>query len=226
MKIKFSLAAILLTLSCTAFTAPQIIKSASTTNCDLLLNQSKNIPDSTSQIIVVRSLGDVQAEMTACQRKKQIWKPVFKSDFKVVIGKNGVILPDAKQEGDLKTPAGLYPLGEAFGSEPLALKMDYRYLTPDDKYVDDIEAKDYNQWVIGETKATSYETMLIAPYKMGIVVNYNKNPTIPGAGSAIFIHLWRNPKTGTHGCIATDERHLLEILHWLDKNQHPYIFIR
>lgn len=51
------------------------------------------------------------------------------------------------------------------------------------------------------------------------------NPVIPGAGSSIFIHLWRSIHSGTYGCIAMDELHLLKLLHWLEKDKHPYVFI-
>lgn len=130
-----------------------------------------------------------------------------------------------EKEGDLKTPAGLYPIGEAFGAYPMALKMDYKYITKDDKFIDDIHHKDYNSWVSGPTDAKSYEAMLTEPYTYGAIINYNMNPTIPGAGSAIFIHLWSSPNTPTSGCIALDKKHLLRMLRWLDKNQHPYILV-
>lgn len=125
----------------------------------------------------------------------------------------------------MRTPAGLYPVGDAFGSEPLALKMDFKYITADDKFIDDVSHSGYNTWVKGNTNAKSYESMLIDVYRIGAVVNYNMNPVIPGAGSAIFIHLWRSIHSGTHGCIAMEESHLLKLLHWLDKEKHPYIFI-
>ncbi|MDR3442047.1 MAG: L,D-transpeptidase family protein [Legionella sp.] len=164
--------------------------------------------------------------MTLCQRQGVIWKPMFISSFKAVIGKNGVASVGEKKEGDLKTPAGLYPIGEAFGTRSLALKMDYKYITADDKFIDDVNHKHYNSWVSGSTDAKSYESMLIESYTYGAVINYNMNPTIAGAGSAIFIHLWRSPNSPTAGCIALDKKHLLMLLHWLDKNQHPYILVR
>jgi L,D-peptidoglycan transpeptidase YkuD (ErfK/YbiS/YcfS/YnhG family) len=104
--------------------------------------------------------------------------------------------------------------------------MDYKYITADDKFIDDAHHKHYNSWVSGPTDAKSYESMLIKPYAYGAVVNYNMNPTTAGAGSAIFIHLWESPHSPTAGCIALDKKHLLMMLHWLDKNQHPYIFIQ
>jgi len=145
--------------------------------------------------------------------------------FRAVIGKKGLASIGKKKEGDLKTPAGLYPIGVAFGTRPLALKMDYKYITAEDKFIDDVTSKQYNTWVSGSTNAKSYESMFIEPYAFGAVINYNRNPTIAAAGSAIFIHLWRSPSSPTAGCIALEKKHLLRLLHWLDKKQHPYILI-
>lgn len=184
----------------------------------------KTLPYS-SQIIIVKSLGGIKANMTLCQRQKNLWKPVFTPGFSVVLGKNGLALIGEKKEGDSKTPAGLYPIGEAFGTQPLALKMDYKYITADDKFIDDVNSKQYNTWVSGSTNAKSYESMLIQPYRYGAVINYNMNPTIAGNGSAIFIHLWRSPNSPTAGCIALEKKHLLMMLDWLDKRQHPYILV-
>lgn len=186
----------------------------------------KKIRPYTSQVIVVKSLGGIKANMTLCQRQGVIWQPMSISSFKAVVGKNGVASVGGKKEGDLKTPAGLYPIGEVFGTRPLALKMDYKYITANDKFIDDVNHKHYNSWVSGSTDAKSYESMLIESYTYGAVINYNMNPTIAGAGSAIFIHLWHSPNSPTAGCIALDKKHLLRMLHWLDKNQHPYILVR
>lgn len=196
-------------------------------NCDVLVNMTRTntIPLSSSQVIIVKSLGDFRAEITACQQKGTAWQRVLTQPFPAVVGQNGVISALEKKEGDLKTPIGLYPLGDAFGTQPLAIKMDYKYITRDDKFVDDVSSGDYNTWISGRTAAKSYESMLIASYKMGLMIKYNMNPVIPGKGSAIFMHLWRSPDVPTNGCIAMDEHHLLTILHWLDKKQHPYVYI-
>lgn len=187
--------------------------------------QVKKILPHSSQIIVVKSLGGIKANMTLCQRHRATWKPMFTPSFSAVIGKNGMAAIGKKKEGDLKTPAGLYPIGEAFGTQPLALEMDYKYITAADKFIDDSNSKRYNTWVSGSTDAKSYESMLIELYTFGAVINYNMNPVIAGKGSAIFIHLWRSPNSPTAGCIALEKKHLLMMLHWLDKAQHPYILV-
>ena len=197
-------------------------------SCKMLLHpvNAKKIPLNTSQMIVVTSLGGSKASVALCQKQATTWHRVLTPSFKAVIGKNGIASIGRKKEGDLKTPAGIYPIGEAFGFYPLALSMDYKYITVDDKFIDDVNSKDYNVWVTGATDAKSYERMLIKPYMYGAVVNYNMHPTKAGAGSAIFIHLWQSPTTPTSGCIAMDKKHLLIMLHWLDKKQHPHIMVR
>lgn len=186
----------------------------------------KSIVPYSSQMIVVHSSGGIRAKMTLCERQGAVWKPRFAAAFKVVVGKNGIASIGEKKEGDLKTPAGLYPIGDTFGTQPLALKMDYKYITADDKFIDDANHKHYNAWASGSTDAKSYESMFIEPYAYGAVINYNMNPTTAGAGSAIFIHVWRSPDSPTAGCIALEKKHLLMMLHWLDKAQHPYILVR
>ena len=178
-----------------------------------------------SQIIVVKSLGGIKAIMTLCQRQELIWKSAFKHPFSAVIGKNGIAVVGKKKEGDLKTPAGIYPIGTTFGTQPLALKMDYKYITKDDKFIDDVGNQRYNTWVSDATNAKSYEKMLIELYTFGAVINYNMNPIVAGDGSAIFIHLWRSPNSPTSGCIALEKKNLLLMLHWLDKAKHPYIIV-
>lgn len=220
--IKYMIAFLLLVLSLGIYYFPQ---NAENPCAQINTADFKALPSSTSQVILVRALTGIKARVTACQRHDSSWHPAFKSSFLAVVGGAGITPAGEKREGDRKTPAGLYPLGEAFGTQPLALKMDYKYITSQDKFIDDASHQQYNKWVHGETDAQSYETMLIKPYKMGLIVNYNMNPIVPGLGSAIFMHLWQSENRPTAGCIATDEPHLLALLQWLDKEQYPYVSI-
>ena len=190
-----------------------------------VVNTLSNLPTATTQVIVVKSLGGYKAKITACQRQGKVWSRVLAPSLVGAIGENGVAPLGEKKEGDFKTPAGLYPIGAVFGWQPLAVKMDYKYITSEDKFIDDAHHKDYNTWVNGKTDAKSYENMLVPSYKYGAVINYNKHPTTPGYGSAIFMHLNQEPDMPTAGCITMDEPHLLVVLHWLDKKQHPYMYI-
>ncbi len=195
--------------------------------CTHTLATVKDLPTNSKQVLVVKGRGSFSATMMLCERKKKNWySAVYKKPFAAVLGKNGLAYRGEKKEGDYKTPVGLYPIGEAFGTKKQALKMDYRFITKQDKFVDDMESPQYNTWVVGKTKAKSYEDMLIDPYELGAVLNYNMNPAIPGKGSAIFLHLWGAPNKPTAGCVATDREHLLTILKWLEKEKLPYIYVK
>jgi L,D-peptidoglycan transpeptidase YkuD (ErfK/YbiS/YcfS/YnhG family) len=181
-------------------------------------------PENIEQLILVKPKRQFRAEIMSCQRTNGKWQQAL-PNFPAVIGENGVAKPGEKKEGDKKSPSGLFPLGEAFGSVPIALKMDFRFITKEDKYINDPQHKQYNTWVNGTTDAKSYEVMLIPEYKKGVVIQYNMNPAIPGAGSAIFMNIWDSSMMGTSGCVAMDESSLQTILNWLDKSRHPYIFV-
>jgi len=53
-------------------------------------------------------------------------------------------------------------------------------------------------------------------YKWGVMVRYNGD-ALAGAGSCIFLHIWRNPESPTEGCTAMAEEDLLAILGWLEQ---------
>lgn len=44
------------------------------------------------------------------------------------------------------------------------------------------------------------------------VLDWNRDPPRPGAGSAIFLHVWRGVRRPTEGCVAFRRRDLLWIL--------------
>ncbi len=206
-----------------ATTITPILAQSSSALCSEL--NSLNLPAHISQIVLTQPITEIQARIYLCQKTNHSWHVLPQGSFPAVIGKHGIALVGEKKEGDLKTPEGLYAIGEAFGSEPLALKMDYKYITAADKFVDDVDSKHYNQWVFGATDAHSYESMLIPLYKYGAIIQYNKHPIVPHLGSAIFLHIWRSSDQGTSGCIAMAEKNLLKMLHWLDKKQDPHIKI-
>ncbi len=186
------------------------------------------VPEGVSQILVVEP-GKTQVDghllaFRCCS--DGAWSqdlPVIR----VVLGKAGVT--SDKVEGDNKTPLGLFPLGTVFGRGPKPdyLKLDYRELNNQDKFIDDPKHPDYNCWVNGETSAKSYETMHRDDdlYDLGIVINYNMEPVVAGKGSAIFIHIWRARGKGTEGCIAMRRSDLEMILSWFRPGSCPQVYI-
>jgi L,D-peptidoglycan transpeptidase YkuD (ErfK/YbiS/YcfS/YnhG family) len=60
-------------------------------------------------------------------------------------------------------------------------------------------------------------------YKYFAVVEYNTVNPLPGAGSAIFLHVWKDQNNPTTGCTAFSEENLLKIIRWLDPAQKPVL---
>ena len=176
---------------------------------------------------------------------RQKWVPAG-APVTVVVGKtglgwgSGVVPVDAKfraasdpvkKEGDGKAPAGVFALSQAFGYAPQELagsKMPYVPLTTTVECVDDANSKFYNRVVDRGAVApdwTSSEHMLRSDelYRWGVVVDHNSNPARPGAGSCIFLHIWRGPGQGTVGCTAMPQEQLETMLGWLDPARKPLL---
>lgn len=169
------------------------------------------------------------------------WKAVG-SRTAVVVGRNGLawgrgVASDAatggpaKKEGDGRAPAGVFRLGTAFGhsGRPLpGAALPYRSLDGNVECVDDVRSAHYNRLVtkqeVDRVDWSSSETMWTEPlYKWGIVVEHNAPGVAAGAGSCIFLHIWRDAGAGTAGCTAMNERRLTEILVWLQPASRPLL---
>jgi D-alanyl-D-alanine dipeptidase len=200
------------------------------------------------QAIVVsgESWSSPQGRAQIFERKnlKSKWKAVGKS-FPVVVGKNGfglgVEMPDKrnktdierdyKKEGDGKSPIGVFPLTSAFGTidKPEFVKLPYTKLEKWTECVDDAKSFHYNKIVnrmqVGIFDWKSSEKMLEIgeQYDLGVFVAYNSNPVIKARGSCIFLHIWKDEKSGTEGCTAMSRENIEVILRWLDAAKNPYL---
>jgi L,D-peptidoglycan transpeptidase YkuD (ErfK/YbiS/YcfS/YnhG family) len=190
----------------------------------------KNIPDESSQILLVTNSNPssfaVKIYVLAKQNGK--WENALKP-INGVIGKNSFAELGKKREGDGRTPSGIFSIERTFGyAESISTKMPYRQALPDDLWIDDVNAGDYNRWAkAGETRAKSYEGMKRDDnlYKYGIVIEYNTNPVVKGYGSAIFFHVWAAEEKPTAGCVAVEENAVIKILEWLDPAAKPMIIM-
>lgn len=185
----------------------------------------------TSQLLIVREksfLFITWHTLYMMQKDKEVWRQALPA-MTAVVGRNGIAPPGEKREGDGRTPSGLYRLNLAFGyPEKAQTAMPYRQTKEDDLWVDDPDAPDYNRWVKqGETSALSFEKMKRDDdqYRYGLVIEYNTDPVIPGFGSAIFLHIWKERGSPTAGCVAVSEEDILKILSWLDPSANPAILI-
>lgn len=202
--------------------------SMSMSQCNWLSAQNiYKINSNVKQIIIVKSTTGSYGKLTVCDKFGDGWYPNQIENIDVVLGKNGVIAAEEKREGDGKTPLGLYSFGMAFGhSKYRWMKLPYRVLDENDKFIDDPKSAEYNTWVHGKTNAKSYEDLLSIGelYKLGIVINYNMNPIIPDMGSAIFMHVWKEHDY-TAGCVALRYTELVKVMKLLDEKNNPHILI-
>ena len=144
------------------------------------------------------------------------------------IGRAGVAGPSEKREGDLKTPSGRFPLRCVYYRPdrlaPPKTLLPVIALTPEDGWCDDPAHPLYNQPVKlpfdGRHEKLWREDHV---YDLIIPLGYNDDPIIPGAGSAIFMHLMREDGVGTEGCVALALADLLAVLEKCNISAHMEI---
>ncbi|HWM24237.1 MAG TPA: L,D-transpeptidase family protein [Chthoniobacterales bacterium] len=165
------------------------------------------------------------------------------SALPVVVGKKGLGLgrgvvrldlrgAPRKKEGDDKAPVGIFRLSTAFGYAPARsatwARLPYLALTKRIEGIDDPRSLYYNRLVdrskVAKIDWRSSEQMRRDDvlYKWGIVVDHNAAAR-PGAGSCIFLHVWKSPSSPTAGCTAMRERDLVSLIRWLDPTRHPIL---
>ncbi len=172
-----------------------------------------------------------KATLYSFEKQDGKWKEKF-APFKVNLGIKGIALPNMKKEGDLTTPSGFYPIPFTFGyKKDIETKMDFVVLNKDHVWVCDPSSDQYNKLIEdkeGLYKKNPKNEVLRRTdhlYKYCIVVDYNNNPVIKGKGSAIFMHVERNSKQNTAGCISFPEKEMVELIKWMDPSKSPYAYI-
>jgi L,D-peptidoglycan transpeptidase YkuD (ErfK/YbiS/YcfS/YnhG family) len=163
------------------------------------------------------------ATLTAWARSGSGWKAVA-GPMLAHIGADGV---GQASEAVSRTPAGAYSLTQAFGNQPNnGTRLPYFQAGPDDWWDENPNDSTYNQHVVRATSPGGNSENLSAAgyvYSHAVVINYNTNPVVRGAGSAFFLHVTNG--TATAGCVAIPAGSLTTIMQWLNPAQHPVIDI-
>jgi L,D-peptidoglycan transpeptidase YkuD (ErfK/YbiS/YcfS/YnhG family) len=131
------------------------------------------------------------------------------------VGRSGVKAD--KREGDGATPAGTYPLVSIFyRGDRVARPASALPVTPlarNHGWVDAPGDPNYNRLVTLPYPASAEEMWREdGLYDALVVIGYNLDPVVPGAGSAIFLHIAAPDFTPTAGCVAVDKSVLLGLL--------------
>ena len=139
--------------------------------------------------------------------------------FKCAIGKNGKTTK--KNEGDNKTPKGIYTLGPLYYRKDrlpkISTKLKKIEIMKNFGWCDDVKSKFYNKPI--KTNINVRHEKLYRndkKYDLLIPIEYNFKKPKKNKGSAIFLHLTSNYQN-TQGCVAIKEKDMLILLNLINK---------
>lgn len=203
------------------------------------------------QLIIVKTKEE-KAILYIFEKENEKWfnKKIIQHAY---IGKKGITRE--KNEGDKKTPYGLYKLGFAFGIEkkPKNSKYPYKLLNNNIYWIDDANSKYYNQWVeVTENadknvqkdneynyckkstkiswKSAEHLVEYKEQYQYAVVIEYNtinQYDPVQKQGNKLgsAIFLHAINNGATDGCVAIKKEDMEEIITWLKKEKNPQILI-
>ena len=191
--------------------------------------QAQQIPADSDQVVTVTvaSKEATTGVLEAWERQGEQFVKVH-GPTEVFVGSDGV---GQAKEGVSRTPQGVFSLTETFGTaeNPGAL-LPYKQVGLSDWWVGDPESDAYNQQRTcepgadcGFDQSDSEHLAAIPVDKYAIVIDYNRDPVTPGAGSAFFMHLSNDESTG--GCVSMPETDVVWLLQWLNPALNPVVDI-
>jgi len=145
----------------------------------------------------------------------------------------GIPFGPVKQEGDGRAPAGVFRVGNAYGYAPGIMKrpsLIYHQVTERDLWVEDSTSEYYNRHLqltdrIPQTPWELQAQMRLddPAHALKLFIAHNAPPNaVPGAGSAIFFHIWRRGGDApTSGCTVQEMKYLETLIAWVDPHQSP-----
>lgn len=201
------------------------------------------LPRSTSQCVVAVTPGwdSSRATLSTYEKRGGRWQRVH-GPWPARIGKNGLAwgrglhpVTDGarrKREGDGRAPAGVFAIGGAWGYAAAVERhprLPYRRITTRDLWVEDSKSPHYNRHlVLDHEPASAWEKKQQMrqndpAHSLKLFIAHNAPPKpVPGAGSAIFFHIWRDQGgRATHGCTAISEPRLKQLIAWVDPTRSP-----
>lgn len=146
----------------------------------------------------------------------------------VYVGEDGVGLASERRS---RTPRGVFALTEAFGlARDPGTALPYTRVGLSHWWVSDVRSAHYNTMRVcspgascGFRQSRSEQLGAIDAYRYAIVIDYNRDPVVPGRGSAFFLHVTEGRPT--QGCISMSASDLKWLLRWLEPAEEPAISI-
>jgi L,D-peptidoglycan transpeptidase YkuD (ErfK/YbiS/YcfS/YnhG family) len=135
------------------------------------------------------------------------WFALPAGKVRCALGQSGVAPAREKREGDLASPAGVWPIRRLLyrpdkGPAP-ATALPAEPIARDDGWCDAPGDPAYNRPVKLPYPASA-EAMWRDDglYDLVVILGHNDDPPVPGLGSAIFLHLAKPGYAPTEGCVA------------------------
>jgi L,D-peptidoglycan transpeptidase YkuD (ErfK/YbiS/YcfS/YnhG family) len=179
-------------------------------------------------IVTVDRLNDTKAELHTFERKSPASSWTKSSGPETcVVGARGVGWghpylsfrrgeEPVKEEGDERTPAGIYRVGTMFGFAK-DNRPNYVQLTPGRQFcVEDTSSPYYGkivpQTLVGE-KTLGQKMASVEQFRRGIFIDYPARPAFK-AGSCIFMQVWKGEGVGNSAHIGLPEERILRLQDW------------
>ncbi|MCA0146874.1 L,D-transpeptidase family protein [Blastococcus sp. LR1] len=186
-----------------------------------------NPPGTQALTVVAPSAGSTTATFTAWEKRGSSWVAVL-GPIQARVGSAGI---GTAREGSARTPAGTWRMSEAFGRQANpGTVLPYRRVDGDDWWVSDTRSPLYNQYAqcaVGrcpfDERVSENLHRIGAVYDLAVVMDYNRAPVVPGAGSAFFLHVANASATG--GCVSIDRASLASVMRWLKPSAAPVIAV-
>jgi L,D-peptidoglycan transpeptidase YkuD (ErfK/YbiS/YcfS/YnhG family) len=146
--------------------------------------------------------------------------------MRCAIGRGGI--STAKREGDGATPAGRFAMRFVLfrpdRETPPRTRLPSRALARDDGWCDGPGDRAYNRMIRLPYPASAEDLWRDdGRYDLIVPLGYNDVSVVPGAGSAIFLHLAAPDFAPTAGCVALLRADLLTVLAAADSTSHVIV---
>lgn len=224
-----------------------LLLTAATFAFQSVSNATSPIPQDTRQLIVgiARDWNDSHVTLYRFERGPRGWVQIG-TPWPGRLGSAGLawgrgLHPNTnlrglqKREGDRRAPAGVFSLGGAYGDIPeqelkRSPRLHYHRVTPACLWVEDPHSPHYNRYIraANPDALTPWEKKQQMKqndpaHEIKLLINHNTAPDIePGAGSAIFFHVWRRGGTvAASGCTVTSRENMLELISWIEPSKNP-----
>jgi len=150
------------------------------------------------------------------------------------LGYGGLVVAATRKQDTGTTPAGVFPITQAFGRYPdPGAKLPYTHVNSDHWWVEDRRSRFYNQMRLGSLggfalrtsgyNSSEHLSTMGTQYDYAAVIDFNRPKPVIGRGAGIFLHVFGRGATG--GCVSVSLGHMAAVMRWLDPKASPRIVI-